>query len=202
MAISTARNNAELIVQCRELGYLRDEWSIIDPTYGLGRFWSIWTPTRLEASDLDPAKNPHPLGVVDFTAMPYGTATRDAVVFDPPYKLNGTSTNRGAATSDDSYGVAGPPTRWQDRHKLIRDGITDCVRVLRPGGFLLVKCQDQVCAGAKRWQTREFADHAESLGCRLVDMLHLTGHRKQPPGRRQLHAHQNYSTMLVLRKTS
>jgi hypothetical protein len=204
MAMTDARTNAELIVQCRDLGYLHADWSTLDPTYGYGKFWTLWRPHSLTGSDINPAKSP--IGwPIDFTKLELSRlistmAPYDAVVFDPPYKLNGTSTGKGPAASDESYGVAGAQVRWQDRHQLIRDGITSCVRVLRPGGMLLVKCQDQVCSGQKRWQTREFADHAESLGCRLVDMLHLPGGRKQPPGRRQLHALQNFSTMLVFTK--
>lgn len=199
MAMSTARTNAELIEQCAELGYLRAEWLTLDPTWGHGKFWTLWRPQRLAGSDLDPALSPIG-GCVDFTNLPWVADWFDAVTFDPPYKLNGTSTGKGPSASDESYGVHGPNVSWQDRHRLIRDGITECVRVLKPKGMLLVKCQDQVCSGAKRWQTREFADHAESLGCRLVDMLHPPGGRKQPKGRRQVHSRQNYSTMLILRK--
>lgn len=199
MAMTTARDNAELIEQTAQLGYLCAEWRALDCTYGEGRFWRRWRPEFLIGCDLDPIRSP--LGMsVDFTDMPFPDANFDAVVLDGPYKLNGTSTGKGSASSDESYGVAGPNVSWQDRHALIRNGITECVRVLAPKGMLLVKCQDQVCSGQKRWQTREFADHAESLGCRLVDMLHLMGHRAQPPGRRQVHAQQNFSTMLVLRK--
>lgn len=42
MAISTARNNAELIEECAQLGYLTDTDLVLDPTYGLGRFWTRW----------------------------------------------------------------------------------------------------------------------------------------------------------------
>jgi hypothetical protein len=115
-------------------------------------------------------------------------------VFDPPYKLNGTSTGKGAASCDEAYGVHRAAT-WQERHALIRDGITECARVA--DHYLLIKCQDQVCSGQKRWQTREFADHAEAQGFRLADMLHVSGFRKQPDGRRQVHAQQDYSTLLV-----
>ena len=88
----------------------------------------------------------------------------------------------------------------QDRMRLCIDGITECHRVLKPGGHLLVKCQDQVCSGHVRWQTIEFAGHAVELGSRLVDQLHLPSYRPQPAGRRQIHARRNYSTLLVLRK--
>jgi hypothetical protein len=198
MAIGAWENNAELIADCARLGYLRDDWVTLDPTYGRGRFWTVWRPAELIGCDIDPSKSPCG-DSVDFTDLPWRDQRFDAVVFDPPYKLNGTSTGTGAASCDADYGV----DRWssaRDRHDLIRRGITECVRVLRVGGHLLVKCQDQVNGGKVRWQTREFADHAETRGCRLVDMLHLPSYRPQPAGRRQEHARRNYSTMLVLRR--
>jgi hypothetical protein len=196
MAISAAKNNAELIVECRRLGYLDDDMSVLDPTYGLGRFWTAWRPKYLTAHDLDPERAPH--GPMDFTDMArYRDGLFFGVVFDPPYKLNGTG---GSHASDAAYGVAIKGVRWQDRHQMIRDGITECARVLALEGTLLIKCQDQVCSGAVRWQTREFAAHAESVGCELVDMLHLQSYRAQPEGRRQVHARRNYSTLLVHRK--
>ena len=86
------------------------------------------------------------------------------------YRLCGGTADRG--DFDDRYGLAGGYVTWQDRHAGIKRGISESLRVLRVGGILLVKCQDQVCSGAVRWQTREFADHAEAQGARLVDMLH------------------------------
>jgi hypothetical protein len=198
MAIGAWRNNAELIADCVRLGYVAGR--VLDPTYGLGRFWTVYRPDDLVATDLDQAKSPTG-APVDFTLMPWSDEWFDTVVFDPPYKLNGTSTGRGGATCDADYGV----TEYGSvdaRHDMIRRGIAECVRVLRVGGHLLVKCQDQVNGGKVRWQTREFADHAEQLGCRLVDALHLPSYRPQPPGRRQQHARRNYSTLLVLRRVA
>lgn len=182
------RNNAELIVACRTLGYLRDDAYTLDPTYGRGTFWKLWRPERLVRHDLK-------LDGVDFTALPHADREFDAITFDPPYKLNGTAT----PAVDERYGVDAYMSQ-PERHRLIRQGIIECVRVLATDGVLLVKCQDQVNAGRVRWQTREFADAAEAHGCRLVDMLHMLGGRPQPEGRRQVHARRNYSTMLVLRR--
>ncbi len=195
LAVGSWRNNAELIRDAVvPLGYLAADMRVLDPTWGLGRFWSLWRPDHLTASDLDPAKSP--LGrSVDFTAMPWPDQSFDAVVFDPPYKLNGTG---GSHPSDAGYGVANS-VRWQDRHRLICDGITESVRVLRPGGMLLIKCQDQVCSGKVRWQTDEFTHHAEADGCRKVDRFDLPSYRPQPTGRRQVHARRNHSTLLVFR---
>lgn len=191
MAIGTRRNNAELIADCATLGYIHG--NVLDATYGLGRFWTLHRPDNLTAIDINPARG---VTTADFRHLPFETNRFDSTTLDPPYKLNGTGGGKGPATSDDDYGVADRYVSIADRHRLIIDGITECVRVT--SGHLLVKCQDQVCSGRVQWQTRLFADHAETLGCRLVDMLHVQGHRQQPAGRRQLHARRDYSTALVL----
>lgn len=194
LSADTYLTNAEMIEAVAKLGRLRHTDLVLDPTYGQGTWWKRWQPDTLVASDLHPRPSA-PCRRADFTALPHPDATFDVVAFDPPYKLNGTPT----PTVDDRYGV-GVSTRWQDRHALIREGITECIRVLKPKGVLLVKCQDQVCSGQVRWQTIEFTNHATAQGLRLADMLHKLGGRPQPKKRRQVHAAHNYSTLLIFKK--
>ena len=190
--------NAHLIEDVAALGYLRKEWKVLDPTYGEGVFWKRWRPLDLFCCDLDPAKSPDYPSGCDFRNLPFPEGSFEAVVLDPPYKLNGTSHEAG----DARYGVH-VKASWQDRHRLVRDGITDCARVLKPGGYLLLKCQDQVCSGAIRWQTDEFTDHAFGESLRKVDRFDVLGtSRPQPAGRKQVHAHGRPSTLLVFRKPS
>lgn len=192
LAIGYAKTNTELIVACRDLGYIKG--SVYDPTFGLGRFWKLWRPDDFTASDLTP-KRPVDF-VADFTNLPIGDETFDTVVYDPPFKLNGTG---GSHASDESYGVA-DKVSWQDRMTLCFKGLTECIRVTKVGGFLLMKCQDQVCSGKVRWQTFEFTNETLSQGCELVDRLELISYRPQPKGRKQVHARRNHSTLLVFKK--
>lgn len=216
-------SNAALIADVARLGYIGGH--VLDCTYGLGNFWTLYKPELFTGSDLDPDKSP--VGyTVDFTAMPFRGRTFDTVFFDPPYKLNGTS----SSSSDQAYGVH-EKASWRDRHKLIRGGIWECARVLAPNGHLLLKCQDQVCGGKVRWQTIEFAGYAAHAGLVLVDRFDmLDTSRPQPKTRRvcaacayrrrkaetvcarcgtvevavvpilQEHAHGRPSTLLVFRK--
>jgi hypothetical protein len=187
--------NADLIVDLHELGYIRDKDTVWDPTYGYGRWWTKYRPVNLVGTDIDPAKS-GPLGSVDFTdAPPYWVRGVDVIAFDPPYKLNGTPSD-----PDEPYGVH-ERARWQDRMRLIYDGMFALNTALKPRGIMLLKCQDQVCSGKVRWQTIEFATYAEEvLELELVDMLHMIGGRPQPTGRRQVHARRNMSSLLVLKK--
>ncbi len=166
-----------MIADAALIGHLREEWLTLDATYGLGVFWKKWRPEHLVRQDLDATKAPD--GVVDFRCLPYPDDTFDAVMFDPPYKLNG----QPDPLVDDRYGV-GVPTRWQDRMALCTEGIIEQARVLKVGGNLLVKCQDQVCSGRIRWQTDIFSATAFSRGCVKIDEMMLLGKgRKQPETR-------------------
>lgn len=184
--------NAHLIADVAKLGYL--DGRVLDVTYGLGTFWRRWQPTELVACDINPAKSP--IGhAVDFRNLSeFGKRSFDAVVLDPPYKLNGRSTEK----TDERYGVD-VPAKWQDRYQLIWDGIVECSQVTRR--YLLLKCMDQVVSGKKRWQTQDFTRTAWMCGMDLVDRFDmLTALRPQPEGRRQVHAHSNYSTLLVFER--
>jgi hypothetical protein len=190
-AVHRWRSNGHLIAQVAELGYITG--LVLDSTYGeAGGFWSVWRPADLVAHDLK-------VDGVDFLDLPYSPGKFDTIVFDPPYKLNGTPAEAGF---DTRYGVD-KYQRWQNRIQLMVDGVTALDPFLKPGGHLLVKCMDQVCSGKVRWQTVILTNHTVGLGYELEDRFDLLGHaRKQPAGRRQVHARGRGSTLLVFRKAA
>lgn len=186
--------NGHLIADVAKLGWLRDDDRVLDVTYGMGVFWKVWQPKTLIGCDIDPDKSPFGRSV-DFTALPWNLPMFDAVVFDPPYKLNGTPDE----AVDARYGVAETST-WQDRMELIRAGCVECARVSKDR--LLVKCQDQVSSGRVRWQTDLVTDTVLGLGgWRKADRFDMTGtSRPQPGDRKQKHAHGRPSTLLVFQR--
>lgn len=196
MSIADWPTNGHLIASCAQLGYLRPEWRTLDPTYGFGTFWTIWEPNELVAHDLVPAKSPNGESV-DFRCLPYPGRSFDCVVFDPPYKLNGTPSDTDGV--DERYGVGGEPVRWQDRMGLIAQGVIECARVLDKG-YLLVKCQDQVSSGKVRWQTTLVKDAAAMVGLGWVDRFDYLGGRPQDEERDQKHARHNSSQLLVFKR--
>lgn len=187
-------DNSELISACFELGYLRDEWLTLDPTYGKGTFWKGRQPKNLFRSDLHTWAEDPTVGDADFTKLAWSDGIFEAVVYDPPYKMNGTPSD-----PDNAYGV-GTPVRWQDRIDLMKRGQKECARVLKPGGYLLTKCMDQVVSGKVVWQTDIMTAQAIHDGLTKVDqLLYLTNPRPQPHTR-QVHSRRNYSSLLVFRK--
>jgi len=188
------RNNAELVRDgLVPLGALAKDEPTLDMTYGKGRFWTLWEPDELTAIDIIEERCPNG-HAVDFRDTGFDPGQFTRIVLDGPYRLNGTPDT----DSDGDYGVHEPAT-WQERYQLIKDGITEAGRLLKRGGILTVKCQDQVCSGKKRWQTADFAAHGATVGFRWKDELHMPSFRDQPAGR-QAHSRINYSTALVLVK--
>lgn len=187
--------NAHLIADCVKLGYLRDTDTVLDPTYGKGTFWKVWRPTAATLFGTDGVAEKSPSGMaVDVRHLPWDDRYFDATVFDPPYKLNGTSRPEDVFV-DERYGVHEKAT-WQDRMALIVDGTLECARVTRR--HLLVKCQDQVVSGKKRWQTLLVNEAAEKAGFGLVDRFDFHSYRPQPmEGRTQRTAHVCSSQLLV-----
>ena len=133
MAAYKWSNNAHLIADVIKLGFIHGD--ILDATYGLGRFWSKCRPNGLITNDLYTEADFN----FDFTDFPQAWSKKyDVVVFDPPYKLNGTP----SVESDIVYGVHKPAT-IEERHDLIVAGAIECLRLVKKGGFLLVKVQNQ-----------------------------------------------------------
>lgn len=190
-AIGNRTDNAQLMLDCAALGYLPEP--VLDATYGFGRFWTKYRPTLLTTNDLEtPADH-----AFDFRDMPFRIGEFETVVFDPPYKLNGTSTGLGPSTLDVSYGVGGAYMNVAAKHEMMRQGLVRCARVSNQ--FVLAKCQDQICNGSLHMQSTMLQLAANRVGLPLVDVLHVSGYRKQPEGRRQVHAHRDYSTLLVFK---
>jgi tRNA G10 N-methylase Trm11 len=197
------RSNAELIADVARLGYIKETDRVLDPTYGRGVWWKTFRPSRLHAHDLV-------RDGVDFRSLPYRDDLFDVVAFDPPYVAVGgkkTSTLGGPSASGegsefhDRYGLFDAPTSPAALQELINEGLTEMHRVTKARGYVLVKCQDYISSGRLWLGTHHTLTHGLSLGLSLVDRFEkLSAVRPQPPGRRQVHARRNLSTLFVFQK--
>jgi hypothetical protein len=169
--------NADLIAAVAPL-YLTG--SVLDVTYGEGKWWERFTPEPFAAHDL------YKLDGVDFTDLPDADGSFDAVCFDPPYVINaGDVTTR--ADYKDRYGI---DTLKITKSKggndtlcaLIRAGLAESVRVSRR--WVLVKCMESAQGdGVLNPVGRDFFDlpwlvtqWALDLGCVKHDQIvHHTG---------------------------
>lgn len=202
LAFAGRRTNAEAIRDLAALGYLKPDDGIIDLTYGLGRFWTLWQPkeNRLKRADLNPELSPDFELGLDATDTNFPDQLWDVVVVDPPYKLNGTSEGRGPSASDVDYGVDGDYHSVASKHHLMLAMLTEAHRIVKRNGYIIYKCQDQVNGGRTRQQERMIANAAEELGAWHLTTLFVEGARAQPSHRPQKTPRNNFSSMLVIQR--
>lgn len=198
--------NAELIAEVAKLGYLRQRSTVIDPTYGEGKWWTIFRPDNLICHDL------FKLDGVDFRHLPEGDMCADAVALDAPYVASGGRETSTIDEMNDRYGIGktiehgGNPTTPAENQDLMHGGMKEALRVLKPKGILLVKCMDYITSG-HLWPATHYAiEYGLDLGFEYLDRFeHVGGTGPQPDknldgsDRIQVHARRNLSTLLVFR---
>lgn len=181
--------------------YVRPGSTIADVTYGKGVFWKKVQKDAytLKATDLKTGTN--------CKKLPYEDATIDCVVFDPPYMHTpGGTAHQGHQNFERYYANNGSDNPTVKYHEAVLDlyykGAREALRVLKPTGILIVKCQDEVCANRQRLTHVEIINELSSFGYLVEDLFVAV--RKNKPGvsriLKQSHARKNHSYFLVFRK--
>lgn len=198
LAARTWPTNGHLIAACHDLGYLKDSDHILDPTWGRGTWWKVWSPKKLTKHDIK-------IDGVDFRQLPYPDGHFDACAYDPPYVAKGGRKTSGIKSMDERYGQDNCPATPKLLQELINDGLTEMHRVVKPRGVVLVKCQCYVSSG-KLWQGDYFTQqHALALAFEVITAFRHIADGGRPQSERnrtgpQKHPLNNYSTLFVLRK--
>lgn len=194
--------------------YAKPGFVIGDVTFGKGAFWDgiDLSPYRIIGSDIVSkadalkthtkyCKNLTLLWNVDFCHLPYKDKIFDMIFFDPPY-----THNPGTMLIESMYRNAQTTKRFnhKDIVDLYREGIQEAKRVLKIGGFLCVKCRDEIESSRQCWAHREVYDIATTeLGMYPKDLFIL----KQMSyvyiqHKTQQHARKNHSYLWVFIKTT
>lgn len=167
--------------------------SVLDVTYGEGKWWTRFTPEPFTKHDL------YKVDGVDFRALPEPDASIDTVCYDPPYVPEGGQGTTTAPDYRDRFGLA--TYRSQAAlDALIAEGLAECARVART--WLLVKCTDYVNARVFTLGHRKVLDMADALGLSCHDLIvHHTG--SGPGGHNvftPIRARRHHSYLLVFTK--
>jgi hypothetical protein len=201
-------NNAELIAAAFDLHVFPKPWArdpneleVMDVTYGRGLWWT-WLADDDPRIEMFIAHDIKRDGV-DFTALPEADASMDVVCFDPDYVAPGGRDTSTIAEFNERYGLNDPYESPRSLQAHINDGLTECARVLRPQGILMVKCSTYISSGRPWLGEYHTINHALSLGLAVEDIfVHVAGTGPQPkrPNSRQQHARSNSSRLIIFRK--
>lgn len=193
-------SNSELFSNVLNL-YVPPGSIVADVTYGKGAFWKQVPPGlyTLLKSDLSHG--------VDCRSLPYHDGSVDCVVLDPPYMHTpGGTAHDGHQNFEDYYRNNGAKnTGGKKYHDAVLDlyyqAAKEAKRVLRHNGVLIVKCQDEVCAGRQRLTHVELIVEYSKYGYIAEDCFVLMRANRPGVSRviKQLHARKNHSYFLVFR---
>jgi hypothetical protein len=181
--------------------YARPGDVVVDPTYGRGTFWKLIPKDayRLLATDL--------AGGVDLRRLPYESGAVDLVVLDPPYRYTPAKNRRhedtpGHGIVDGLYNLqASKLKNTQAVLGLYFDGMKEAARVLKDGGFLVIKCQDTIQDGKPIWCHCLLMSEAAGMGLACRDLLIVcTASPTKTRWDRQRHLRKAHSYFLVFRK--
>jgi tRNA G10 N-methylase Trm11 len=195
--------NADLFPDIMRL-YVADGADVLDMTYGNGVFWRQIPDDRYNVTKND-IEDGRGSTSHDFRELPSDWDENfDTVILDPPYLYTGgfrtlrDSIDRGYRNRERArsgiHGVAAV-------HQMYAQAYIEAYRVLKKGGFLIVKCMDQVMSGKQTWMHTEMQRLAEILGFKNKDLFVMV--MNGTPTMRhniQKHARRNHSYFLVLIK--
>ena len=196
LAADTYKTNSDLMIACRELGYLSDEDLVVDVTFGKGTWWKKHVPLHLIAHDL--------LDGCDFRHLPYLDDTFDRLAFDPPYVAVGGRSTSTIPGFNEAYGLVDVPKTVKGLHKLIVEGLLEAHRVLKPKGLVLFKCMSYVTSGQYTRQGEDAIRAVEDFFRVKDELIYLRKPGPQPTvnldgsARVQRHARRNFSTLYIL----
>jgi hypothetical protein len=169
--------------------YVQPGAIVADVTFGNGSFWkdidcSLY---RLRATDL--------VQGVDFRSLPYANSEIDCLVLDPPYMHGGAtikhSINKCYRNQNSSH---------ESVVRLYAAGLVEAARVLKPGGIVIVKSQDEIEGGKQRLSHCEIIHLLELIGFVVINLFVLV--QQSTPALRhpyQRSARKNHSYVIVAR---
>ncbi len=174
---------------------------VADITYGKGVFWKQVPESDYAVMGTDLQNG------IDCRNLPYKDNEIDCVVFDPPYMHSpGGTAHQNHQNFENYYRNNGTDNITKKYHEAVLDlyfkGSSEALRVLRPGGILIVKCQDEVCANKQRLTHVEIINELSKYGFVVEDLIVIV--RNNLPGvsrlLKQVHTRKNHSYFLIFRK--
>lgn len=180
--------------------YVAPGSTVADVTYGNGVFWRQVPEGayKLLATDLSTG--------TDCRSLPHSDRSIDCVVFDPPYMHTPGGTAHVGHQNFEGYYQNNQASSDKKYHEAVLDlyfsASREAFRVLRTGGFYIVKCQDEVCANRQRLTHVEIINELTTQGFVVEDLFVVVRNGKPGVSRMltQAHARKNHSYFIVFLK--
>jgi SAM-dependent methyltransferase len=174
---------------------------ILDATVNAGRFWK-GSRRPVIGVDVNPAFRP--TVVADNRRLPFGDASFDVIVYDPPHIPN-QGRDRGKDFNT-RFGLVlkSPAVNGYNLTHLYAPFAREAYRVLQPEGLLLCKIADYVHGHRYQWAHIELLKAATAVGFTACDCIIKVrrGPITDPRWKKAHHARRQHCYWLVFRKSA
>lgn len=164
-----------------------------DVTYNIGGFWKGIDRPKL-CYDLTPKFSF--VRKADYRDLPHADGELTNIVWDPPF-VCGTHIESEPYAPGDRYTMF---RNYEGLKSNYEQAITEFDRVLKPGGYLIAKCQDIVSGRSNRFSHVLIHNLAEQAGFRAVDLFVLLAKNRFIGSGEQYHARKFHCYFWVFRK--
>ena len=192
--------DSELLEQMLSFYPRKRPRKILDATVNRGRFWR-GSKRPVTGMDLDPQY--HPDLVADNASMPFGDASFDVVVYDPPHIPNQGRDNQ--KDFQDRFGLkfSSPKEQGYTFSHTFPPFLREAYRVLREEGVLFCKIADYVHHHRYQWAHIELANAARVAGFTPCDCIIKVrkGPIIDPKWKTAHHSRRQHCYWLVFRKS-
>lgn len=179
-------DNSDLIPKILDM-YVEDGEKIADVTFGKGVFWNNVDTEKYDFNPTDIDQG------VCFGDLPYPNDDIDVLVLDPPYMHGGSTVKESINKCYKNQNAS-----HESVVRLYAKGILEAARVLKKGGLIFVKTQDEIESGKQRLTHVELIQALEMFGFLIIDIFVLV--QKSVPAMREKYqktARKNHSFMII-----
>jgi hypothetical protein len=198
MIKSISFSNTEILQNILKL-YVRADRFDLDPTFSKGNFYkNILEPTY--KSDLIPQRPD--IIPADFTKLPFKDNSINSICADPPFVVGLPNKSKDTVGSNLIKNRFGAFRTIKDLKNIYVAAIKEFYRVLKPGGWLVWKCQDTVSSGKQYWSHVDSYNMAIVAGFEAIDLFVLLAKSRMTSSkwRGQYHARKFHSFFWVFKK--
>jgi SAM-dependent methyltransferase len=194
---SISYDQEEIFQSIRQL-YVQEPFQL-DPTYSKGTFYRSSQERPELCFDISP-QSPE-VRQSDCRDLPIDDGTIRSIMFDPPFL----ATRGPSLKSNDGNIINRRFSVFPDEpslHDFYRESLQEFYRVLKPGGWLVFKCQDKVSSGKQYFSHCFIYAEARTIGFYAKDLF-VYGKRARIVAnwqRNQQHARKHHCYFWVLQK--
>lgn len=197
---SVSDNQTEIINNIFKL-YIPDRVIDLDPTYSKGNFYK---KTNIDSPKLKFDLYPQTEDTVECSAdnLPLEDCSVNTIMYDPPFVVGTPNSSKNTVGSNIITNRFGSFKNIEDLWRFYDSSLKEFSRIIKPGGVLIVKCQDTISSSKQYLSHIEMINYGIRHGFYCKDLFIQTTKNRILSGKHktQVHARKYHCYWVVFTK--